>query len=209
MLAAAPAHAAELSSSAKTEIDRLLDRLGTSECEFYRNGSWYSGPEARHHLQMKLKYLVKKGLITNAEEFIEKAGTKSSFSGQPYKVRCPNQQEQPSAVWLGDELRHIREEHSQGPVRRGDAVNGPQPSSGSSALRISSQPGRHPGRSWPGTPFSSSSSWPSSRTSAIAPPTPSTCSSSTRSFGTRGRGGDGSCWPSASSSRRSSPISSP
>ncbi len=113
VLAAAPAHAAELSSPARTEIDALLNRLGTSECQFYRNGSWHSGSEARDHLQLKLEHLVKKGLITNSEEFIEKAGTKSSISGRPYKVRCPNQEEEPSAVWLGSELRHIREEHSQ------------------------------------------------------------------------------------------------
>jgi hypothetical protein len=109
MLAAATAHAAELSSSAKTEIDALLNKLKTSTCQFYRNGSWHSGSEARNHLQMKLEYLVEKGLITDSEEFIEKAGTKSSISGRPYKVRCPNQKEQPSAVWLRSELRKIRQ----------------------------------------------------------------------------------------------------
>jgi len=113
MLAVAPAHAAELSSSAKTEIDALLNRLETSNCQFYRNGSWHSGSEARDHLQMKLEYLVEKGLITDSEEFIEKAGTESSISGQPYKVRCPNQEEQPSAVWLGSELRKIRQKDSK------------------------------------------------------------------------------------------------
>jgi hypothetical protein len=113
VLAAAPAHAAELSSSAKTEIDALLNSLGTSKCQFYRNGSWHSGSEARDHLQMKLEYLVEKGLITNSKEFIEEAGTKSSISGQPYKVRCPNQKEQPSAVWLGSELRKIRQKDSK------------------------------------------------------------------------------------------------
>lgn len=60
---------------------------------------------------MKLGYLVKKGLVTSSEEFIEKAGTRSRISGQPYKVRCPNQEEQPSAVWLGSQLRQIREKH--------------------------------------------------------------------------------------------------
>jgi hypothetical protein len=113
MLAAAPAHAAGLSSSAKAEIDALLNRLGTSNCQFYRNGSWHSGSKARDHLQMKLEYLVEKGLITDSEEFIKEAGTKSSVSGQPYKVRCPNQTEQPSAVWLDSELRKIRQKDSK------------------------------------------------------------------------------------------------
>jgi hypothetical protein len=113
LIAAAPAHAAELSSSAQKEIDALLDRLGTSTCQFYRNGSWHSGVEARDHLQMKLEYLVEKGLVTDSEEFIAKAGTESSMSGRPYKVRCPNQEEQPSAVWLGSELRKIRQKDSK------------------------------------------------------------------------------------------------
>jgi uncharacterized protein DUF5329 len=113
LLAAAAAHAAELSSAAQTEIDALLNRLGASKCQFYRNGSWHSGSEARDHLQMKLEYLVEKGLITDSEEFIKAAGTESSMSGQPYKVRCPNQEEQPSAVWLGSELRKIRQKDSK------------------------------------------------------------------------------------------------
>ena len=113
MLAAVPAHAAELSASAQTEIDALLNRLGTSKCQFYRNGSWHSGSEARDHLQMKLDYLVEKGLVVDSEGFIELAGTKSSMSGQSYKVRCPNQTEQPSAVWLGSELRKIRQKDSK------------------------------------------------------------------------------------------------
>ena len=113
LIAAAPAHAAELSSSAQKEIEALLDRLGTSTCQFYRNGSWHSGVEARDHLQMKLEYLVEKGLVTDSEEFIAKAGTESSMSGRPYKVRCPNQEEQPSAVWLGSELRKIRQKDSK------------------------------------------------------------------------------------------------
>jgi hypothetical protein len=113
MLAAAPAHATGLSSSAKTEIDALLTRLGASECQFNRNGSWYSASKARDHMQTKLNDLIKKGRITSAEDFIEQAASRSSFSGKPYMVLCPSQDEVPSAVWLGDELRKIREGHSQ------------------------------------------------------------------------------------------------
>jgi hypothetical protein len=58
---------------------------------------------------MKLEYLVARGLITDSEDFIEKAATKSSVSGRPYKVRCPNQPEELSSVWLGSELRRIRQ----------------------------------------------------------------------------------------------------
>lgn len=95
------------------EIDALLNRLGTSECRFYRNGTWYTAPKARDHMQTKLDYLVKKGDITSAEDFIDKAGTKSMLSGKPYKVSCPNQEEEPSAAWFSSELRLVRSEHSQ------------------------------------------------------------------------------------------------
>ncbi|HYV85426.1 MAG TPA: DUF5329 domain-containing protein [Patescibacteria group bacterium] len=105
----AATHATELSSSARIEIDGLLSRLGTSECRFYRNGTWYPASKARDHMQVKLDYLVKKGDIASAEDFIEKAGTKSLLSNKPYKVSCPSQDEQPSAVWFSTELRKIRE----------------------------------------------------------------------------------------------------
>lgn len=111
MLAAAPAQAAGLSPSAKAEIDALLSRLAASQCQFYRNGSWYSGTEARDHLNMKLRYLARKGAITSSEEFIAKAGTRSSLSGRPYKVQCPHQAEESSALWLGNELITIRGAH--------------------------------------------------------------------------------------------------
>jgi hypothetical protein len=112
-LAAALAHAGELSPTAKIEIDALLSRLETSECQFYRNGSWYTAAEAKDHLRLKLDYLVKKGTVTTAEEFIERAATKSIVSGQPYRLRCANQEEQPSAVWLSGELRRYRGEHAK------------------------------------------------------------------------------------------------
>jgi len=110
-MVASIAHAGGLSLTAKTEIDALLSRLESSDCHFFRNGSRYTGPEAKNHLQAKLDDLVKKGRITNSEEFIARAATTSSVSGQPYGVQCANQTEQPCAVWLVDELRRFREAH--------------------------------------------------------------------------------------------------
>ena len=112
-IAATLAHGGDLAPTAKAEIDALLKRLETSACQFYRNGTWYDGSAAKDHLQTKLDYLVKKGGVTTSEEFIEKVAAKSSLSGQPYKVRCPNEQEQPCAVWLTNELRRLREAHSK------------------------------------------------------------------------------------------------
>jgi len=80
--------AAELAPIARAEIDHLLDTLGRSGCEFYRNGTWYGAAEARSHLETKLGYLVKKNLVSTADEFVDLAATKSSMSGEPYQVRC-------------------------------------------------------------------------------------------------------------------------
>jgi hypothetical protein len=109
VLAATVAVAGELPQTAKVEIGALLGALEVSGCRFYRNGTWHTAAEAKDHLQMKLDYFVKRDRIATAEEFIEKAGTKSSLSGQDYKVACPGQDEEPSAVWLGDALRNLRE----------------------------------------------------------------------------------------------------
>jgi type III restriction enzyme len=49
----------------------------------------------------------------NPEDFIAKAGTRSSLSGRPYKVQCPHQAEEPSALWLGNELIQIREQRRE------------------------------------------------------------------------------------------------
>jgi hypothetical protein len=53
----AAATAAPLLPVARTEIDALLSRLEALGCEFNRNGTWYTGAEAKPHLLRKLKYL--------------------------------------------------------------------------------------------------------------------------------------------------------
>jgi hypothetical protein len=109
-LSSAVASAKELSPSAKIEIEGLLHALGASQCEFYRNGSWYSGTKAEDHLRSKLDYLVKKEQLSTTEEFILEAATQSSFSGKSYQVRCPSQDPVPSADWLEIQLKRLRSE---------------------------------------------------------------------------------------------------
>lgn len=74
-----------------------------------RNGSEHPPEEARAHLERKLAWLRERGLAGSAEDFIERAASKSSLSGRPYAVRCPDRPEQPSADWLREELRRLRE----------------------------------------------------------------------------------------------------
>jgi hypothetical protein len=95
----APAHA---------EVIALLRALGNSNCEFFRNGSWYDSAKAESHLKRKFDYVERKGLATSADQFIESAASRSSTSGDDYQVRCPGSPPEPSAEWLERKLEQIR-----------------------------------------------------------------------------------------------------
>jgi hypothetical protein len=105
---AAAAAAAPLSAAVRVEIDALMTRLETSGCEFNRNGSWYSGADAKPHLLRKLKYLEDRGAVQTTEQFIELAASGSSMSGQAYLVRCGNAAPVKSAAWLMSQLQAMR-----------------------------------------------------------------------------------------------------
>lgn len=92
----------------QTEIEYLLQYIATSGCSFYRNGSWYDGANARAHLRTKYDYLAGRQLIGTAEDFIDKAATKSSLSGKPYKIRCGDSMEVESGWWLRKALEQYR-----------------------------------------------------------------------------------------------------
>jgi hypothetical protein len=82
------------------EVEYLLQYIETSGCSFYRNGTWYDATHARAHLSTKYDYLTERQLIGNAEDFINKAATRSSMSGKPYKIRCNDGVEVESGPWL-------------------------------------------------------------------------------------------------------------
>ena len=106
-LAASPAHANTPTATA-IEIDGLFSALLQSNCEFQRNGTWYSAKQASQHLQGKYDYLLKKKLVPNTEAFIERAASQSSMSSKPYLVRCPGQPEVASKQWFSEQLQKIR-----------------------------------------------------------------------------------------------------
>lgn len=102
------ANATAVSTQTKAEIEALLNRLGSSTCQFNRNGTWYSAAEAKAHLAKKFDYVLEKNLATTTEQLIDAAAAKSSVSGKPYQVRCPNAAAQDSAAWLNAALKDIR-----------------------------------------------------------------------------------------------------
>lgn len=99
---------ADAPANVQKEVDFLLGDIAQSECEFYRNGSWHDSKTAQAHLRDKYKYLVARNQIDTTEDFIDKAGTKSSLSGQAYGVRCNGGPAVTSRQWLRDELARFR-----------------------------------------------------------------------------------------------------
>jgi hypothetical protein len=107
-LALPPLARAAPPASAQTEINYLLAFVGNSGCGFFRNGSWYDAKQAEAHLRYKYEMLAARDLINTAEDFIEKAATKSSVSAQPYQVRCSGAEAVTSNQWLRDALARYR-----------------------------------------------------------------------------------------------------
>jgi hypothetical protein len=105
---AAASSAASLSPTARAEIDGLLSKLEASSCTFNRNGTWYPATEAKSHLLRKLKYLEEKGAVQSAEQFIERAASSSSTTGQPYLVKCGSGAPIQSGTWLLSQLQVMR-----------------------------------------------------------------------------------------------------
>jgi hypothetical protein len=118
-LFASQACAAALPPTARVEIDSLLSRLAASGCQFKRNGAWHTADEAQAHLQRKLGYLVDRGAVASAEQFIERAATKSSVSGQTYLVKCGGNPAVPSGQWLYSELQALRAASAASAARPG------------------------------------------------------------------------------------------
>lgn len=96
------------------EIQFLLQSIEHSGCEFYRNGSWHSGPEARAHLTRKYEAAHARGLVLTTDDFIRRVAAESSLSGTPYQVRCPPAEPMSSEVWFRRELARYRATHRPG-----------------------------------------------------------------------------------------------
>ncbi len=108
LVACVGAHAEADVSTTRGEITALLQALGASQCEFFRNGTWYDSEKAEDHLKRKLDYFERKGLLSTTDAFIDDAASQSSMSGKAYQVRCQGQSALPSADWLKRKLEELR-----------------------------------------------------------------------------------------------------
>ena len=100
--------AAQLNAAARQEVDALLRAVGSSGCEFLRGGTAYNSAKAQEHLQHKFEYLDTNGQLKSAEDFIVKAATRSSMTGEAYGIRCVGAGTQASDAWLLAKLKALR-----------------------------------------------------------------------------------------------------
>lgn len=96
--------------TAGDEIAYLLKYIRESPCTFIRNGSPYAGAAAAEHVEEKYEHFKRE--IKSAEDFIDRAATKSLLSGEPYQVQCGSAARTEAAGWLRDVLRSYRMQHA-------------------------------------------------------------------------------------------------
>jgi Family of unknown function (DUF5329) len=89
-----------------TRIEKLIRFVETqADMKFVRNGTEYSCADAGKFLRGKLDSMGHD--ITTAREFIERIASKSSMSGEPYRVKFSNGKQMLASQFLHDELKRL------------------------------------------------------------------------------------------------------
>ena len=88
------------------EIEYLLTTIGSSQCIFNRNGKDHSSDSAEAHLRMK--YGKARRHIADADEFIDRLASESSWTGVAYSISCQGSEKLTSREWLTKRLSTYR-----------------------------------------------------------------------------------------------------
>lgn len=86
----------------RSKIERLLNRIETSDATFLRNDQEISGPIFAMFLREKMEAMESE--ILSADEFIERVATKSSTTDEPYRVKTRDGETIELAAWLRKRL---------------------------------------------------------------------------------------------------------
>ena len=90
----------------QTRIDGLIAAVEALKGgKFLRNGSEYDAATAASHLRMKLSRAGER--VKTAEEFIEGIASKSSSTGQAYRIRQQGGQEEDAAAFFRARLTEL------------------------------------------------------------------------------------------------------
>jgi hypothetical protein len=97
---------AEPTPAERTRIERLIDAVAQrKDIVFVRNGKQYTATQAADFLRGKLQWNLDK--VHTMKDFIEQVGTRSTTSGEAYRVRLADGRSLTSAEFLAQELRRI------------------------------------------------------------------------------------------------------
>ncbi len=103
-----PLHGIAQALTEHQKVERLIAYIrNMKDAKFIRNGSEHPPEQAADHLQAKYKKHA--ALIQTAEVFIEKLATKSSATGEVYKIKTANGEFLPLGQLLKQELNRINE----------------------------------------------------------------------------------------------------
>lgn len=95
-----------LAGDMDSEIDYLLTSVEKSDCVFIRNGKSHDSLAAVRHLQMKRER--GRRYYDSTEEFIARIASKSSLTGKPYLIECPDQPPVDAKTWFSLRLADHR-----------------------------------------------------------------------------------------------------
>ncbi|MBC8068439.1 MAG: DUF5329 domain-containing protein [Deltaproteobacteria bacterium] len=93
---------AEGSVDERARIEALIDAVARSGVVFIRNGTEHDSAAAAEHLRTKWSRAGDR--IATADAFIEQLGSRSSQSGEAYRVRMPDGTERDAGPWLHELL---------------------------------------------------------------------------------------------------------
>lgn len=88
------------------EVQHLLTFVKNSGCVINRNGTDHPAEKGLGHIESKYDYF--RDDIDSTEKFIELSATKSTMSGDYYKVSCPGKKTIRTQDWLMEELKRYR-----------------------------------------------------------------------------------------------------
>ena len=103
----AASRAADLPPAEKKQIEALIaaiERL--TDAVFIRNGRPYGAAAAAEFLRRKWRH--READVRSVDDFIGKAASFSSTTGQPYLIRFSDGRETPCAIFLRTELCNLR-----------------------------------------------------------------------------------------------------
>ena len=116
ILLACAATGADAPAKPATEAEKIEALIRAVEdlkdAKFVRNGSEYDAKDAAAHLRRK--WDAGKKQIKTARDFIRLAGTKSSTSGKPYRIRFRDGKEVESEKFLSGKLEELEKGPADG-----------------------------------------------------------------------------------------------